>query len=121
MENLHLLLTASLGPLERDRLRRVEELVCVGGAVRRNGMLRVYAEKVFGKRAVVAAGLRVAAGAPAGGSDGKPGRLDVEEEGSEDTSLYWPDAAFGAAVFGLQRLWEARHKTIIANKAMHAL
>ena len=125
VENLHLLLTASLGPLERDRLRRAEELVCVGGAVRRNGMLRVYAEKVFGKRAVVAAGVRVAAtgaaGGSGGGSEGKPGRLEVEEEGSEDTSMYWPDAAFGVAVFGLQRLWEQRVKTLIANKAMHAL
>ena len=125
VENLHLLLTASLGPLERDRLRRVEELVCIGGAVRRNGMLRVYAEKVFGKPAVVAAGMRVSAGAAAGSgggaSNGKLGRLDVEEEeGSEDTSIYWPDGAFGVAVFGLQRLWEARMKTIIANKAMHA-
>ena len=130
VENLHLLLTASLGPLERDRLRRVEELVCVGGAVRRNGMLRVYAEKVFGKRAVVAAGLRVAGGAAAGSgsgggggsvSEGRVGRLDVAEEGSEDVSMYWPDAAFGVAVFGLQRMWEARVKTNIANKAMHAI
>ena len=129
VENLHLLLTASLGGVERDRLRRVEELVCVGGAVRRNGMLRVYAEKVFGKRAVVAAGMRVAAGPVGGGGGGGGGSeggkggggrvVDVEEEGSEDVSMYWPDAAFGAAVFGLQRLWEARVKTLVANKAMH--
>ena len=125
VENLHALLTTSLGALERDRLRRVEELVCVGGAVRRNGMLRVYAEKVFGKPAVLAAGMRMpattAAGGGAAGGEGRLSRVDVEEEGSEDASVYWPDAAYGAAVFGLRRLWEARVKTIIANKAMHAL
>ena len=134
VRNLRLSLYRSLTRRERTRLSRVREVLGVGGALRRNGLLRMWAEKEWGVRLVMGEALacewrrteverereRRRRASVGGGGGGGGGREEKEEavEG-EDESGYYPDAAFGAAILGLAGLVERRAKERIAASAMH--
>ena len=138
VRNVKWMLERSAGTRGRRRLQGVTELVAVGGALRRNGLLRVYAEKEWKRRLVMAKTMTCdwkraeverqnadRAKARRGSRGGAVQQLNTaeaaEEEGSEDPSVYHPDAAFGVAVFGLERMHQQRAKELLASRAMRLL
>ena len=131
----------SAGPRERRRLGAVQQLLGVGGALRRNGLFRVWAEREWGRPVVLAQPLpcdwkraemdrdkaksRVRTGV-AGGGGGAAGelRVDVDADAralsaaeAADEGGYHRDAAFGAAILGLERLLERRQREQKAAEA----
>ena len=135
VRNLRRSMERSLGEREWRLMAAVDGLLGVGGALRRNGLFRLWAEKEWGRPLLTAQPLSCewkrseagnerekerkartsTAGGGGGGGGGGEVRVDVEEDvtsllGAEavDISAYHPDAAFGAAILGLDRLVERR-------------
>ena len=105
MRSLKASLERSCGRRERRQLKAVKELVGVGAGVRRNGLIRLWAEREWGRPVTLAQAMTC---------DWKRAEAEKEqrsalpradgEDGDDEAGVYHPDAAFGVAILGLHIL-----------------